>query len=215
MHLSDMGSAAGSVLPGKALYRDNARALAPPPPAARARTGRESRGETLAALAAWSRACPFSASGKFALPFLRPATFETLPVLEEQPAGRLLAFERLDEAGLKGRTAIERAAIGRRREDALSGIVTLRQRIVTARAETPADATVQLRRLVVMAEEAPRPHALLASPDVRRLVAPVLDVVERAVEADQGAALDIALRCLHEGNFRNVTCRMDSACQLR
>ncbi len=49
----------------------------------------------------------------------------------------------------------------------------------SARAETLADAAVQLRRLVVMAEETPRPRALLASPDARRLVTSVLAVVER------------------------------------
>ncbi len=58
----------------------------------------------------------------------------------------------------------------------LSGIAALRDRIVTARAETLADAAVQLRRLVVMAEEVPWPRALL--------VASVLAVVER--EADAG-----------------------------
>ena len=62
-------------------------------------------------------------------------------------AERLLYFERLDEAWPHGHTAIERAEIGRHREDALSGIVALRDRIVTARAETLADAAVQLRRL--------------------------------------------------------------------
>ena len=34
-----------------------------------------------------------------------------------------------------------------------------------------------------MTEEDPQPHALLASPDACRLVASVLAVVERAVEA--------------------------------
>ena len=76
-----------------------------------------------------------------------------------------LDFERLDAAWPRGRTA-ERAEIGRQREDPLSGILA-RDRIVTARAETLADAAVQLRRLVVMAEETPRPRALLSSPDVR------------------------------------------------
>ena len=96
----------------------------------------------------------------------------------------MLAFERLDEAWPRGRTSVERAEIGRQREDALSGIVTLRNRIASGRAETLADAAVQFRRLVVMAEEEPRPHALLAPPDARRLVASVLAVVER--EADAG-----------------------------
>ena len=59
---------------------------------------------------------------------------------------------------------LDRAKIDRRREEALSGIVALRDRIVTARAETLADAAVQLRRLEVMAEEEPRPRALLESP---------------------------------------------------
>ena len=79
---------------------------------------------------------------------------------------------------------LDRAKIGRRREEALSGIVALRGRIVTAHAETLADAAVQLRRLVVMVEEEHRAHALLASPDVHRLLASVLAVVER--EADAG-----------------------------
>ncbi len=38
-------------------------------------------------------------------------------------AERLLDFERLGEAWPHGRTATERAEIGRQREDALSGIV--------------------------------------------------------------------------------------------
>ncbi len=46
---------------------------------------------------------------------------------------------------------LDRAKIGRQREDPLSKVVTLRDRIITARAETLADAAVQLRRLVVMA----------------------------------------------------------------
>ena len=50
-------------------------------------------------------------------------------------------------------------------------------------AETLADAAVQLRRLVVMAEEEPRPHALLASPGAPGLVASVLAVVEREADA--------------------------------
>ena len=62
-----------------------------------------------------------------------PARSETLPALEQRLAERLLAFERLDDAWPRGRTAIERAEIGRQREDAPSQIVTLRQRIVTSR----------------------------------------------------------------------------------
>ena len=55
-----------------------------------------------------------------------------------------------------------------------------------ARAETLADAAVQLRRLVVMAEEEPRPHALLASPDARCLVSSVLAMVEREAGYEAG-----------------------------
>ena len=92
-----------------------------------------------------------------------PGPSETLPALGQRLAERLLAFERLDVACPRDRTAIERGEIGRRREEALSGIVALRQRIVTARAETLADAAAQLRRLVVMAEETPRPPHLPAT----------------------------------------------------
>ena len=38
-----------------------------------------------------------------------PATSETLPALEQRLDERLLAFERLDTAWPKGRTAIEHA----------------------------------------------------------------------------------------------------------
>ncbi len=108
---------------------------------------------------------------------------ESPAVLEHQLVGHLLDFETLDAAWPKGRTAVERAEIGRRREDALSEIVALHRRIVAGRAETLADAAAQLRRLVVMAEERPEPHALLAPPNARRLVASVLAVVERAAPA--------------------------------
>jgi len=92
-----------------------------------------------------------------------PAASKPLPALEQRLVDRLLEFERLDEAWPRGRTAIERAEIGRQREDALSGIAALRDRIVTARAETLADAAVQLRCLAVMAEEDPRPPHLPAT----------------------------------------------------
>ncbi len=112
-----------------------------------------------------------------------PAASETLVALEHQLTAALIWFETLDAAWPKGRTAIERARIGRRREDALSEIMTVRQRIATGRAETLADAAVQLRRLAVEAEEEPRPHALMALPDSRALVASVLAVVEREADA--------------------------------
>ncbi len=103
-----------------------------------------------------------------------PGPSETLVSLERRLTERLLAFERLDTAWPRGRTMIERADTGRQREDALSGIVALRDRIVTARAETLVDAAVQLRRLAVEAEtEAPSLRGLLAGPDMRGLVASV------------------------------------------
>ncbi len=71
---------------------------------------------------------------------------ETLPALEQRLAERLFAFERLDEAWPRDHTAIEHAEIGRQREDALSGIVALHQRIVAGRAETLADAAAHPRR---------------------------------------------------------------------
>ncbi len=62
----------------------------------------------------------------------------------------------------------------------------LRDRIITSRAETLADATVQLRRLAVEAEaEGSSLREMLAEPDMQRLVASVLAVVER--EAAAGA----------------------------
>ena len=52
-----------------------------------------------------------------------------------------------------------------------------------ALAETLVDAAAQLRRLAAMTEAGPQARALLAPPDVRRLVASVLAVVERAADA--------------------------------
>ena len=98
---------------------------------------------------------PFGRAGQVitragnALAIIRPharAPPEILPALEQRLVERLLDFERLDEAWPRGRTAVERAEIGRQREDVLSGIAALRGRIVTSRAETLADAAVQLRR---------------------------------------------------------------------
>ena len=74
-----------------------------------------------------------------------PAPSNPLVGIKEELADRLLDFDRLSEAWPPGRTAIERAEIGRQREDALGGIVALRQRIATTRAETLADAAVHLR----------------------------------------------------------------------
>ena len=83
-------------------------------------------------------------------------------------AERLLEFERPDAAWSRGATALDRARIGQERQQVLSEIVTLRQRIASARAELLADVAVQSCRLVVMAEEKLRPHTLLGPPDTRR-----------------------------------------------
>ena len=53
--------------------------------------------------------------GKGAISPSMPGPSETLPVLEQRLTERLLAFALLDEAWPKGRTAIERAEIGRPR----------------------------------------------------------------------------------------------------
>ena len=108
-----------------------------------------------------------------------PEPAETLPALDQRLTDALLGFDRLDEAWPKGATAVERAEIGRRREEALSEIVSLHQHIVAGRAETLADAAAQLRRLVVIAQERPDPRALLSSPGARSLVASVLAVLEK------------------------------------
>ncbi len=81
-----------------------------------------------------------------------PDPSESPAVLEQRLTERLLDFERLDEAWPRGRTAVERADTGWQREKALSEIITLCQRIATSRAETLADAAVQLRRLAIEAE---------------------------------------------------------------
>ena len=119
-----------------------------------------------------------------------PAPSETLSALGQRLTKRRSPWSAWTRPG----TAIERAGIGRQREDALSGIVALRNRIVTARAETLADAAVQLRRrpgdLTKLNLSSPerkveesRQHALPTSPDARGLVASVLAVVERAADA--------------------------------
>jgi hypothetical protein len=59
-------------------------------------------------------------------------------------ADRLLDFEALDSAWSNGATALARGGIGRRREDALAEIAGLQQNIIQGRAESLADAAVQL-----------------------------------------------------------------------
>ena len=118
---------------------------------------------------------------------------ESLVSLEHQLAAALLRFETLDAAWARGRTALDRAEIGRRREEALSEVAALRQRIATGRAERLADAAVQLRRLAVEAEaEGPSLRGLLGEPDMRELVASVLAVVERKADAESTPAAETA-----------------------
>ncbi len=113
------------------------------------------------------------------------APSESLVSLEQQLAAAFIRFDELDEAWPRGRAAVERAEIGRRREEALSEIRSLRQRIATGRAETLADAAVQLRRLAVEAEtEGPSLRGRLGEPDMRGLVASVLAAVEREAGAE-------------------------------
>ncbi len=113
--------------------------------------------------------------------------------LEQQLAAALIRFDDLDAAWPRGRNAVERAGIGRRREEALSEIMVLRQRIATGRALTLADAAVQLRRLAVEAEEeGPGLRGLLGEPDMRGLVASVLAVVEREADAVSTPAAETA-----------------------
>ncbi len=113
-----------------------------------------------------------------------PAPSESPAALEHQLAERLPEFERLDAAWPKGCTAVERAEIGREREEALSEIAALRGRIATGRAATLADAAAQLRRLAVEADtEGPNLSGLLGEPDMRGLVVSVLAVVEREADA--------------------------------
>ena len=121
-----------------------------------------------------------------------PAATESLPALEQCLIDSLLCLERLDEAWPRERTAPERAEIGRQRSIALLDVETLQQRIMRARAESLDDAAVLLRRLVALADadEAPNPRRLFAEPDVRRLVASVLAVVER--EADVAGRGEVA-----------------------
>ena len=69
----------------------------------------------------------------------RPATSKPLPALEQRLAGRLLAFERLDEAWPHGHPAIERGDVGRQRNRTLVKIAALQERIVSMPNETLAD----------------------------------------------------------------------------
>ncbi len=60
-----------------------------------------------------------------------PGPSETLPILDWRLAEHLLAFVLLDKAWPRGRTAIERAEIGRQRNGVLVEIEALQERIAT------------------------------------------------------------------------------------
>ena len=70
------------------------------------------------------------------------------------------------------------------REEALTEIVALQNRIASGRAETLADAAVLLRRLAVDADT--------EGPSLRGLLASVLAVVEREVDAESTPAAETA-----------------------
>ncbi len=91
--------------------------------------------------------------------------------LEQQLAGLLVQFEILSEAWPVAPRAVDRASIGREHSLALDAIGALQRRITVVRAETLADAAVQLRRLGAMAGD--------DDPEMMLLVASVLAVVER------------------------------------
>ena len=117
-----------------------------------------------------------------------PGPSETLPVLEQRLTERLLAFELLDEVWPRGRTAIERAEMGRERAEnspptftILNSRETLQARFRQRRPPLAAGADE------VWKVEEPRPHALLAPPDMRGLGVSFLAVIER-----EGAPVELA-----------------------
>ncbi len=109
-----------------------------------------------------------------------PAPSGHLVDLEQQLAGLLVQFEILGEAWPVAPRAVDRASIGREHSLALDTIGALQRRITVARAETLADAAVQLRRL-----EAIVGAGAMLSIDWRgltRLVGSIRAAVEGAVD---------------------------------
>ncbi len=82
-------------------------------------------------------------------PTSAPMTAPSGHLVELEPllAGLLMEFELLSEAWPKAPWAVDRARIDRENSQALDEIGALQQRITVSRAETLADAAVQLRRL--------------------------------------------------------------------
>ncbi len=108
-----------------------------------------------------------------------PAPSGSLVDLEQQLAGLLVEFEVLSEAWPKAPRAVDRARIGREHSQALDKIGRLQRRITVARAETLADAAVQLRRLEAIVDTG----AMLSIDwhGLTRLVGSNRDAVEWAV----------------------------------
>ncbi len=122
-----------------------------------------------------------SAFGAYSGPMAAP--FGHLVDLEQQVAGLLVRFEILSEAWRKAPRAVDRARMGRERSQALDKIGSLQRRITVARAETLADAAVQLRRL-----EAIVANGVMLSLDwhgLTRLVGSIRGAVE--LEVDRAA----------------------------
>ncbi len=92
---------------------------------------------------------------------------EILCALEQRFAEHLLALVLLDKAWPQGLTATEPAKVGRLRNVVLVKIEALQERITSNRAETLADAAVQLRRLAAMteAENGAGLRSVMSSPD--------------------------------------------------
>ena len=99
--------------------------------------------------------------------------------LEQQLAGLLVKFEVLSEAFPLPPGTIDRARIDREYSLALDEIGSLQRRITAARAETLADAAVQLRRLEAIVAD--RLMLSMDWPGLRRLVGSIRAAVERAV----------------------------------
>ena len=98
----------------------------------------------------------------------------------EQLASLLVQFEVLGEAWPMAPRAVDRASIGREHSQALDKIGSLQHHITVSRAETLADAAVQLRRLEAIIDTGG-----MLSIDwcgLTRLVSSIRGTVERAVE---------------------------------
>ncbi len=94
--------------------------------------------------------------------------------------GLLAEFVLLDEAWPEATRVLDRARIGRRREDDLERIGDLQAAIAAAPAGTIADAAVKFRRLQAQLEDA------YVDDSARLMLASPLDVVEQAAAERRG-----------------------------